>query len=96
MPIRNLFIYNAREGDQIVIDSRLIKRRGSPSPERHVVVNGLRIMFETDFALAVHSGGVDSLATVHLNTDEWRSTPSSEFDFSIYGRGQNVKVTLEV
>lgn len=99
MDIKNIFIYNARPSDAVIIDKKTVKARGRPIPQTPLVFDFMRVTFTEDYASAKRVGCTDSLDSIHLDLDEWRpdgtlGNHGEDSGFPIYGRRRTVHIQV--
>lgn len=93
MYMRNIFIYNARKEDRIVINDEVVKERQGRSPQGENIRGDLRIIFMEDYNKAVQQGMLERLDGVLVNVDEHRSK-GKEVEYRLLGRSRAIKLEI--
>lgn len=74
MDLKNIYIYDAQPEDAIKFCGREIKPRGRTPSEKEITIEGIRVLFLTDFASAAAMGIDQRLDIAAVNTAQNRGS----------------------
>lgn len=90
MYIRNIFIFNAKPNDRMLINNKQIKNfTGNTSIK---IEPDLRVTFLEDFTAAVGEGILERLDSLVIDMNAYRGTDQT-VEYKMLGRGDSINIT---
>ncbi len=92
MHIKQVFIFNACQHDEIKVDGHVVKERHKAPRKKPQEMDGLRVCFMADFELHKAMGALERIDSLYYNADEYRNVKAPSV-FPVLGR-KSVKIEI--